>query len=161
MAKAKSSVACFEREMLRSKAYTTLTGASPIILAGFYCKRRLQQVKVGKRTTYEVTNNGEIVFTYREAHDIYRLSKPRFTRALDQLIDHGFIDVAVSGAQLWRQCNLYAISERWRLFGTPDFESKPRPKGRGRRTAALQDARRGKSARDLVAAVADVMGVDQ
>jgi len=56
------------------------------------------------------------------------LTAPRFRRAVDALIERGFIDVAASGAGYRRLATLYAISDRWQAWGTPDFKRARRPR---------------------------------
>ena len=84
-------------------------------------------VKKGKRD-WVILNNGELVFTYDEAEDVYKITRPRFTRALDSLIGKGFIDVTATGMGVHKVTTHYAISARWRHYGTPQFEVKKRPK---------------------------------
>ena len=74
-----------------------------------------------------ITNNGEIEFTYLEAEKKYGISKDRFARALDQLIDRGLIDVKSSGMGVHKVKTWYAISERWIDYGTPAFCEAKRP----------------------------------
>jgi hypothetical protein len=91
-----------------------------------------QPVKIGRRgkEQWDIANNGEIVFTYKEAKEKYGISYGAFRDAIDELRDKGFVDIAESGAGLYKSANLYAISDRWRLYGTPEYEKpKPRPKG--------------------------------
>ena len=42
-------------------------------------------------------------------------------------IEYGFIDVAETSAGLHPAPTLYAISERWRAYGTPEFVPRLRP----------------------------------
>jgi len=80
------------------------------------------------RQSWGITNNGEIVFSYSEAQKKYGLTKRRFRDALDKLIELGFIDIAHHGGGLMGDCTLYAISERWRNYGTHEFIQETRPK---------------------------------
>jgi hypothetical protein len=120
------------RELISSPAFLTLTGRAPQVLLIFFGKRRIEKLKRpgphGER--FRVTNNGELVFSYRQARKTYGLSMRIFGRALDQLIAHGFIDVDKTGGGMQGDCSLYALSERWRTFGTADFVLRERVKGR-------------------------------
>jgi hypothetical protein len=60
----------------------------------------------------------------------YGISCATFRDAIDLLIKVGLIDVAESGAGLRREVTRYAISERWRVHGTPEFVEKKREKRR-------------------------------
>jgi len=85
------------------------------------------QGKPGKRRPV-IVNNGEIVFTYREAQKKYGISSSRFRRALDELVEKGFIDIAATGMGVHKVTTYYAISERWRDYGTSEFKEAKRPK---------------------------------
>jgi len=119
-----------ERELVKSLAFGKLTGAAPRVLLVFFTKRQMVSIKVGKREVWDCANNGALEFTYDEARDRYKLTDHRFTRALDQLITCGFLDVEHAGGQLQRDKSLYRLSDRWRAFDRADFEEKRRPKGR-------------------------------
>ena len=75
-----------------------------------------------------LTNNGEIQFTYTEAEEKWGISNGRFTRAIDDLIRVGLIDIAKTGCGLHQDVTLYAISERWKKYGTAEFVEMKRPK---------------------------------
>jgi hypothetical protein len=137
-----------ERALFQSKPWLSLTGASTqvyLIFAG-----KVQKEKVGRRgkEAWRMTNNGELEFTYLEATGKYGITNPRFTRAIDQLVDRGFIDIAHQGGGLSGECPhnrdkaRYGLSERWRLWGTRDFKAVPRQKGRRwppRKTATINE----------------------
>lgn len=83
---------------------------------------------------YIITNNGEIVFTYAEAKEL-GISKATFFRIIRQLVEErGFIDVAERGYQQ-RQVNKFAISQRWKRYGTDQYEyvtiDRVQPRGMG------------------------------
>ena len=93
------------------------------------------KVKEGRKKETIILNNGELEYCYSEAEK-KGMTRPRFMRALDQLIERGFIDVVHSGSGGKKgDKSLYAISERWRYWETEDFIENPRPKdnrnGRG------------------------------
>jgi len=72
--------------------------------------------------------NGQIEFTYEEAKKELGIDKKTFTRAIDELILKGFIDIVHQGGGLCRGKNLYSISDRWQLYGTDKFIEKHREK---------------------------------
>lgn len=92
--------------------------------------RRRQMEKRGRtgKESWSVSNNGAIVFTYAEAERKFGLTRARFSRALNQLIELGFINIAHHGGGLMGDCTLYSISDRWRHYGTDQFVFKSRPK---------------------------------
>ncbi len=71
----------------------------------------------------------EIIFTYKEAEKKYGISDSRFGKAIDELIEKGFIDIADTGMGVHKVTTLYSISDRWKLYGTKDFVKKERAKG--------------------------------
>lgn len=120
-----------ERSLIKSEALKALGGKSLFVLLQFLGKRQMEKLKRpdsrGKR--WRIKNNGQIVFTYKEAAAL-GISPHAFTRALDQLVEVGLLDIAESGSGLRREVSYYALSDRWQLYGTPRFEERRRPKGR-------------------------------
>lgn len=121
-----------DRAILDSKAFLSLTGKSPQVLIIFYAKRQVEKLKRpdnhGNR--FRQTNNGRIRFTYREARELFGLTSPCFRRALAQLVEVGFLDVTHRGGGLQRDASEFALSQRWRDFGTERFQAVSLPKGR-------------------------------
>lgn len=128
-----------ERELLKSKAFRTLNGTAKIVFFDFLMKCKVKGIKAkqGRKSGRIILNNGELQYTYAEAQKKEPpITRPAFTRALDNLIEHGFIDVMHSGVGGKKgDTSLYGISERWRKYGTEDFKKVSRPKdtrqGRG------------------------------
>lgn len=116
-----------------SKAYLSLTGKAPHVLLLFLRKRKMSQVSRGE---WIITNNGEIEFTYLEAKR-YGINKGQFTRAIDQLIDRGFLSVEETGGAYRRHKSLYRLIDNWKWYGTKDFKPgearRPDPVKRGYR----------------------------
>ncbi|MBW8017738.1 MAG: hypothetical protein FVQ82_16305 [Planctomycetes bacterium] len=126
----KNTVIVLEQKMLKSKAWLKLTGASTQVFMIFRtkCKMVKPQSKPNKHSGMVIANNGEIVFTYDEALEKYGIKKDRFTRALDQLIKYGFIDICFTTNGLHKVETLYAISSRWKDWGKSTFIVKKRVK---------------------------------
>jgi hypothetical protein len=120
----------FSKALIDSKAYAAIkTATAHMVLSIFFCKRQFEQIGRKGKEQWHIKNNGEIVFTYKEAQWKYGIAESTFGDAIDELLDKGLIDIAASGQGTYRVTNLYAISDRWRLYGTPDYEKpKPRPK---------------------------------
>jgi hypothetical protein len=122
-----------ERAVILSDALRVLTGTGVRVFLIFLTKRQLQPIqgkkgKSGGKRRYVLVNQNQIQFTYREAVEKYRICRGAFRKAIDQLVAVGLIDVAQSGCGLHREVTLYGLSERWRLYGTPEFIAKTRPK---------------------------------
>jgi len=120
------------RKQITSKAFLSLkTAAACQVLMIFLNKCRYEkvQIKPGTRDKeWRITNNGEIQFTYTEAKQKYGISAGRFTRAIDNLVEKGLIDIEKSGFGLHKDITLYAISNRWEKYGTDEFVPAKRPR---------------------------------
>jgi hypothetical protein len=120
------------RKVITSKAYLSLrTPAACQVYLAFLSKCRVEKVQTrpGRRDKeWQITNNGEIQFTYDEAEERWGISEGRFLRAIDQLVEVGLIDITKSGFGLHKDVSLYAISDRWEKYGTAEFVRKERRK---------------------------------
>ena len=120
------------RSVIMSKAFLGLkTAASCQVYMIFLSKCRWEKVQarpMSREKEWEITNNGQIQFTYVEADEKYSIPDGKYTRALDDLIRVGLIDITKTGSGLRRDVTLYAISDRWKKFGTDEFVVKKRPK---------------------------------
>ena len=127
----------FDRDIVKSEAFRSMGAASIIVYLDFRmrCKVRKNKGHSGKRNIWDITNNGELEYTYSEAEK-KGITRTRFMRAIDELVKKGFIDIKHSGSGGKKgDKSLYAISDRWRLWGAAEFVTKTRPKdkrgGRG------------------------------
>jgi DNA-binding PadR family transcriptional regulator len=123
------SVIVLQQHLVQSRAWLSLTGVAPQVFTIFRCKCQFGDPpgKPGKHRKV-ILNNSRIEFTYLEAKHKYGIKKSRFTRAIDQLVERGFIDVATIGGGTHKVKTLYAISERWRDYGTAAFQDAKRPR---------------------------------
>lgn len=117
-----------ETDLIESKAFLKLSRTAAQVYFLFLRRRKLAKVGRKGREKWVIQNNGKIVFTYTEAEDKHGFSKPRFQRALDDLVKKGFIDITHHGGGVMGDFSTYAISERWRDYGTTKFVSQTRPK---------------------------------
>ena len=127
----KSGGIFIEAGLLASSAFAAIRTASALkVLFAFLAKRHMQKSAWGGVTYWAVTNNGQLVYTYKEAAD-RGLSVSTFRRSLDELIGLGFLDIAAPGGLDGglNRPTLYALGSRWRAFGTPAFEAHERPRG--------------------------------
>ena len=126
MSKSLSENIWVEREMILSSAFHKLNGSASRVLLLFLYRR--QWSRPSRKGKWHTTNNGEIVFPYEEARKKFNIPKSSFARAIDNLIEYGFIDIAHLGGGLIGDCTKYSISNRWRNYGTDNFVKKKRPK---------------------------------
>lgn len=129
------SVIVLDQQLVKSKAWLSLSSIAVQTYLLFRCKCQIAKRsgrpgKRGDNFMERLLNNGELVFTYAEAKRLYGITAPRFSRAIDELVDEkGFIDITATGMGVYKVTTLYAISDRWRLYGTPDYKPpEPRPK---------------------------------
>ena len=121
-----SDVMFIPRRMHRSPAFRKLTAKQVFILLEFFYRRKL--VEIGRKKKWVIENNGEIVFTYSEAEEKFKIPRSTFKRAIDQLVGLGFIDITHHGGGMLKDCSKYGISERWEQYGKEEFIEKPRQK---------------------------------
>ena len=126
MAKSKNGNIWIEREMILSNAFHELNGRAKNVLFLFLYRR--QWSKAGRKGKWYTTNDGEIVFPYKEAKKKFNIPQSSFARAIDKLIEYGFIDIAHLGGGLIGDCTRYYISNRWKNYKTDRFIHKKRPK---------------------------------
>jgi hypothetical protein len=120
------------RSLITSKAFLSLKTAAACQVTLIFlnkCKWEKVQGKTAKRKApYFLANQGKIQFSYKEAKQKYGMSSGKFTRAIDEVVENGLIDIAKSGLGLHKDVTLYAISDRWLKFGTDEFVIQKRPK---------------------------------
>jgi len=108
---------------------TALSSTCKDVYLAFLGKRQMVEDKRKRgKERWHISNNGEIVFTYVEAQEKHGICPSRFDRALDELVDKGFIDVADTGMGLYRMTTYFIIAERWRKYGTQEFQKVVRKK---------------------------------
>jgi DNA-binding PadR family transcriptional regulator len=121
----------FDKTMLVSPVWLSLSGIADKVYCLFRCRCVYGRIggKRGNRT-YEHINNGKLEFTYIEAKEKYGIKAGRFVRAIDELVEKGFLDVTEPGGGVHKFKTLYGISERWRNYGTDSFQQIHRPERR-------------------------------
>ena len=129
---ATSDIIVVERALLKSEAFRSLSGTAKTVYFDFCLKCRVKSIarKHGRKRERVILNNGEIEYTYSEAEKkTPKIIRSSFMRALDSLVERGFIDIEHSGSGGKKgDKNKYAISERWRKWGNADFIESSRPK---------------------------------
>ncbi len=120
-----------ERSVITSKAFLDLkTAAACQVFMIFLHKCQWKPIEGSAKRSkeYYLANQGEIQFTYDEALEKWGILNKRFTKAIDELVRVGLIDITKSGFGLQKDKSLYAISDRWEKFGTGEFVAKKRQK---------------------------------
>lgn len=113
------------KEMLRSKAFVTLTGAAKQILLELHMRLKLESYKPRRRdrdsTQFYAKNNGKLVLSYKSIHKQFGYSTATISKAIDQLVAHGFIEIAELGCGVKRQSHKIALIRNWQDYGTEHF----------------------------------------
>ena len=123
--------------MITSEAFWSLDGTALKVLMVFYMKRVLRQMRVRGGSEMVTINNGEITYTFAEAKKNHGISKSTFLRAINRLIEVGFIEITEPGGTHYT--TKYSISQNWRKY---PGESFARPKSAnlvGRKTRWTKD----------------------
>ena len=119
------------KRVVFSLAFLSLRSATAIkvyLIFLYKCKWEKLPIRPGcKDKEWCITNNGKIQFTYDEAEK-YGISRGTFVIVIDKLIEVGLIDISKQGSGLHKDVSLYAISDRWEKYGTPEFEKQARKK---------------------------------
>lgn len=110
-----------------SKAWLELPPSiAPQVYMLFLTRRTVTKDRRNK-SSYIVTNSEELKIPYRTIEKL-GIKASKFTRTIDILIRHGFIDISEPGNSATRQCTTYALSKRWKDYGTPAFVKHERIK---------------------------------
>ena len=119
------------KRMITSKAFRSLSTAPACqVFMIFLTKCVPKQIdgKPKRKDNWYISNNGEIQFTYKEAWEKWSIDSSKFTRAIDENVRVGLIDITKSGFGLKKDESRYAISDRWERYGTDEFVIKKRKK---------------------------------
>ena len=129
MANYRSPNVVFDRSMINSDVYRSLSRIATQALSQFLARRQFEQKGRTGKKTWCIKNNGEIEFPYRYAQKIFKISEPTFRRAIDELIEKGFISISAPGnGSGGGKRTKYSIDERWKNWGQPDFTIVQRKK---------------------------------
>ena len=116
-----------EREMFESKAFLSLMGFAPQLLILILAKRLF--VTHGRRGRQKrvCTNCDKLNITYTEFNNKYGITQPRMTRAIDQLLEKGFLSIVYPGGTYRQDKAIYALSTNWVIWQPGMvFESRER-----------------------------------
>jgi hypothetical protein len=102
--------------MMESEAWKQLT----VYEQALYLHIKAKYRGIGRNGT---DNSRDLSFTYQEGTRL--MSRYRFTRAIDALIEVGLIDIVRHLPQA-REATIYGLSDRWHHYGTADFKQQKR-----------------------------------
>lgn len=116
-------------DMLYSEAFTSLTKTSMRVLFRFLQKRKWDKKKGRTYYRYEDYENGGLSFPYSEAKAL-GITEASFLRAIDQLIELGFIEQEWQGGAFGNRGDYsrFKYIEDWKDYGTDTFKPRERKK---------------------------------
>lgn len=108
--------------MLRSRAFIDLSNTSKFVFILFMHRRTWYISGKGKNTKRIYYTRG-LMFSYREAEELWSINRRTFRDSIEQLIAHGFIRIEKQGGTLQgkRVPTIYMLVDDWQHFGTPRF----------------------------------------
>ena len=113
------------KKMLRSRAFVKLTGSAKQILIELHTRLKLESYKPRKRhrnsERFYAMNNGELVLSYKSIHKQFGYSTATISKAIDQLVEHGFLEIAELGCGIKRQSHKIALIRNWQDYETENF----------------------------------------
>jgi len=105
-----------DRAMIESRAYLSLSGFSPQLLTLVFGKRQFEKQGRRGKGKWVLINGDNINITYAEFKKKYGITQPKLTRAIDQLLEKGFLTVVRPGGTYRHDKAVYALSDNWILW---------------------------------------------
>ena len=138
MNKPKLGGSYIERELYQSKAFMSLKAFSVKLLILFFDKRKREsrtqaKDKKGNRRMPKFINLGNIAMPYAEIEKKYGIKRQTITRAIDDLLAKGFIEIRHHGGCCQHDKTIYALVDSWMLWtpSTAPFSVRQRDVRRG------------------------------
>jgi hypothetical protein len=105
-----------EREMFDSEAYSALTGYAPQLLTLVLAKRQFENHGRKGKQKHVCINGNSLNITYTEFKNRYGITQPRMTRAIDQLLEKGFLSIVHPGGTFRKDKAVFALSTNWIIW---------------------------------------------
>jgi len=80
---------------------------------------------------FNFTNEDDISLTYKEVKELKLMDKARYTKSLDELIEHGFIRIKRQG--ILNVCTKFELINEWQYFDTNALKVKSRVKHKSKK----------------------------
>lgn len=111
------------KSLLRHRAFIELTGAAKQILLELNMRLTLEQYKPKRNhEKFYAKNNGKLIITYKQIHNMFGYSTATISKAIDKLVSNGFIEIAEIGVGVKRQSHKIALIKNWQDYGTEKFK---------------------------------------
>ena len=103
-----------------------MTGSAKQILLELRMRLTLECYKPNRRNRnkdkFYAGNNGKLVLSYKSIHKQFGYSTATKSKAIDRLVDRGFIEIAQLGCGVKRQSHKIALITNWQQYGTDEFK---------------------------------------
>ena len=115
MANIKKGGFYWERELYQSDAFLSLSKNAMKILIAFLDNRKVNKnnSKKGKRKTYVFTNLENLKLPYALFEKTYKVSRSNIPKALDDLLEKGFLKIVYRGGCCQHDGSRYALSDNY------------------------------------------------
>jgi hypothetical protein len=107
-------------DLFNSKAFKNLSMGQFRIYFRLSSQKKYFKVKVRKKPKY-CEDNPDIKYSMRKMAKDEGVHLSTVQKAISKLAEVGFIDIVHRGAAYEGDQNIYHLSDRWRLYGTPSF----------------------------------------
>lgn len=110
------------KKFVRSKAFIKLTGAAKQILLELYMRLTLDNYKPQRNNQrssqqFFAKNNGKLKLTYKDIYKQFGYSTRTISKAIDQLVNCGFIEIVELGCGVKRLSHKIALINSWQDYG--------------------------------------------
>ncbi len=111
------------RDMVESEVFRSLSG-NAVKLYLLLCLRLTVENRAGRneKPEYRAKNNGELILSYKSAKRLIGFSSRTVSRVIDELVNKGFIEIAVIGEGKHRRSHKLAMIDLWKYIDQPDYE---------------------------------------
>jgi hypothetical protein len=121
MGKIKNGGIYIERELYQSEAFNSLGRVALRVLIAFLDKRMREKAseardKKGNKRKPKFINLDNITLTYGELEKKYGVQSQSVTRAIDELLAKGFIEIRKPGGAYKHDKTIYALVDNWMLW---------------------------------------------
>jgi hypothetical protein len=121
MRKIKKGGIFIERELYQSEVFNSLGGVALRVLIAFLDKRKRENASKAfdrkrVRRKPKFINLDSIILTYGELEKKYGVIPQSATRAIDELLAKGFIEIRFQGGAYKNVKSVYAIVDKWLLW---------------------------------------------
>jgi hypothetical protein len=119
------------KDLIRSEGYRSLRRVSLLVYNDFLGKRLFKKDR--KNNVWQISNNGELIYPYREAVK-NGFTRKQFSNAIDELQAKGLIDITHRGRggrtpkEGEGDFTTYWIDDRWMEYGTDDYRPPRKPR---------------------------------